>query len=68
MAIKTNPETLNSPETIKHICNVLKTNCFACSSIGVSFINQLARLFMDMMALYRSVSVIISDAVATKGN
>ena len=67
MNIKNSPEVLHTPETIKHLCNVLKTNAAACSSIGVSFLSQMARLFMDMMALYRSVSIIISDSVATKG-
>lgn len=63
-----NVDVLNNPENVKLLGNILKTNVSACSSIGNSFIVQYSRIFMDMLGLYRVVSELISEGIATQGN
>jgi len=62
-----NVDVLNNPENVKLLGNILKTNVSACSSIGNSFIVQYSRIFMDMLGLYRAVSELISEGIATQG-
>jgi len=62
-----NVDVLNNPENVKLLGNILKTNVSACSSIGNSFIVQYSRIFMDMLGLYRVVSELISEGIATQG-
>lgn len=62
-----NPTLLDSPDQIKQLGNILKTNVAACSSIGSPFLVQIAKIFMDMMNLYRAVSELISKSVAEGG-
>lgn len=63
----TNPNILDSVEPVKILSNVLKTNVSACTSIGPFFTPQYAKMFGDMLGLYRAVSTIISDTVARDG-
>eukprot|EP00123_Amoebidium_parasiticum_P017948 comp24043_c0_seq2/m.43098 comp24043_c0_seq2/g.43098 ORF comp24043_c0_seq2/g.43098 comp24043_c0_seq2/m.43098 type:complete len:1076 (-) comp24043_c0_seq2:246-3473(-) len=58
---------VSDPERIKQVINVLKTNVAACSSIGQSFVIQLGRIYMDLLSLYRCMSEIISQNIATQG-
>ncbi|PWN46897.1 putative CRM1-nuclear export factor, exportin [Violaceomyces palustris] len=62
-----NVDVLGSPENIKILSNVLKTNVSACTSIGTYFLPQIGRIYLDMLALYRSVSGIISAKVEADG-
>ena len=62
-----NVDVLGSPENIKILSNVLKTNVSACTSIGTYFLPQIGRIYLDMLALYRSVSGIISAKVEAEG-
>ena len=62
-----NVDVLSNPDNIKVLSNVLKTNVSACSSIGPFFLPQIARIYLDMLALYRSVSGIISAKVEAEG-
>ncbi|CAF9913414.1 MAG: Exportin-1 [Gomphillus americanus] len=59
--------TLQNPETIKIIGNIMKTNVAACSSIGSYFYPQIGRIYMDMLQMYRATSQMISEAVAAQG-
>ena len=59
--------TLQNPETIKVIGNIMKTNVAACSSVGSYFFPQIGRIFMDMLSMYRATSQMISEAVALQG-
>ncbi|ORY74870.1 Crm1-K1 [Protomyces lactucae-debilis] len=61
-----NIEVLNNNETIKILGNVLKTNVAACSSIGPYFYPQVARIYMDLLGLYKAVSQVVSDTVAAQ--
>ena len=59
--------SLQNPETIKIIGNIMKTNVAACSSIGSYFYPQIGRIYMDMLQMYRATSQMISEAVAAQG-
>jgi exportin-1 len=58
---------LSSPEAIKQLSNVLKTNVSACVSIGSFFLPQIGRIYEDMLSLYKAVSGMISAEVASRG-
>ncbi|RKP13231.1 putative CRM1-nuclear export factor, exportin [Piptocephalis cylindrospora] len=52
---------------VKALVNILKTNVSSCLSIGPGFYPQLGKIFMDVLALYRTVSERISTAVEVQG-
>lgn len=60
-------DVLNNPENIKILGNILKTNVAACSSVGAPFITQIGRIYMDLLGLYKAVSTLVSESVATQG-
>ncbi|KAI9090074.1 CRM1 C terminal-domain-containing protein [Phlyctochytrium arcticum] len=64
---RTNPEILNDADTVKLLSNIIKTNVYACTSVGSPFYVQVGRNFMDLLALYTAVSGLISDQIATQG-
>ncbi|CAO3597587.1 unnamed protein product [Absidia cylindrospora] len=64
---KQNVEVLNSPNEIKILQNVLKTNVSACSSVGPAFIVQISKLYSDLLALYGIVGNMVSQEVASQG-
>ena len=62
-----NVDVLGNAENVKIMSNILKTNVSACTSIGSFFLPQLGRIWLDMLGLYKAVSGIISEQVATQG-
>ncbi|KAI9209722.1 CRM1 C terminal-domain-containing protein [Polychytrium aggregatum] len=62
-----NVDVLNDPSNVKILANILKTNVSACTAVGPLFYNQMGRLYMDLLGLYKAVSEIISEAVTTQG-
>lgn len=62
-----NVDVLANAENVKIMSNILKTNVSACTSIGSFFLPQLGRIWLDMLGLYKAVSGIISEQVATQG-
>jgi hypothetical protein len=62
-----NVDVLANPENVKIMSNILKTNVSACTSIGSFFLPQLGRIWLDMLGLYKAVSGIISEQVASQG-
>ncbi|KAJ7247343.1 CRM1 C terminal-domain-containing protein [Mycena rebaudengoi] len=60
-------DVLGSLDNIKVISNVLKTNVYACTSIGSFYLPQVARIFIDMLGLYKTVSATISESIAREG-
>ncbi|KAL9940160.1 hypothetical protein V8E36_000865 [Tilletia maclaganii] len=64
---KANVNILTESDQFKMLSNVLKTNVAACLSIGPHFLPQINRIYLDMFALYTTVSGIISDRVASEG-
>jgi exportin-1 len=64
---RSNVDVLNTPDNIKILGNVLKTNVAACSSIGQGYFVQLGKIYFDLMGLYKAVSGLVSDIVAQQG-
>ncbi|KAF2421517.1 hypothetical protein EJ08DRAFT_516044 [Tothia fuscella] len=62
-----NPASLQDPDTIKVIGNIMKTNVAACSSIGSYFYPQIGRIYFDMLTMYRASSGLIDEAVQREG-
>ena len=62
-----NVDVFGSADNMKILSNVLKTNVSACTSIGTFFLPQIGRIYLDMLALYRSVSGLISAKVESQG-
>ncbi|KAF7345640.1 Importin N-terminal domain-containing protein [Mycena venus] len=60
-------DVLSSLDNIKVLSNVLKTNVYACTSIGSFYLPQIARNFVDMLGLYKTVSATISEGIAHDG-
>jgi exportin-1 len=61
------PAVLTHTDTIKLLGSVLKTNVAVCVSVGGGFLPQLTRIYLDMLALYRSSSQLISNTIASDG-
>lgn len=64
---RTNMTILHSPDNIKILGNILKTNVAACSSVGAPFLCQLTLIYFDLLSLYKAVSGLISEAVKAQG-
>ncbi|KAJ3269891.1 Karyopherin transporter [Terramyces sp. JEL0728] len=62
-----NVNVLNSPENVKILANILKTNVSACIAVGSPFICQIGRIFMDLLGLYKAVGGLISEAIVEGG-
>ena len=62
-----NPNILDNAENIKNLGNIMKTNVSACVAIGSPFIIQISNIYMDLLALYKAVSGLISESVISKG-
>jgi len=60
-------ELLKQSEVVRNVQNILQTNVSVCSSLGAPFITQLNLIFVDMLALYKMYSELISATVATGG-
>ena len=60
--------TLRDPETVKNLAIILKTNVRACKSLGHPYITQLARVYLDMLNVYKVLSESISSAILTSNN
>ncbi|RNA00880.1 exportin-1-like isoform X1, partial [Brachionus plicatilis] len=58
---------LKEQEVIKQLCNILKTNVRACKALGYPYVNQLGRIYLDMLNVYKVMSSNISEAVAQHG-
>lgn len=62
-----NPDILKTGEIIRNLQNLLQTNVSVCTSLGPSFTTQLNRIYLDMLAVYKMYSELISTAIATGG-
>lgn len=62
-----NCDTLKDPEVVKQLANILKTNVRACQALGGPYINQLGRIYLDMLNVYKVMSSNISEAIAQHG-
>ncbi|KAF2398974.1 hypothetical protein EJ06DRAFT_64481 [Trichodelitschia bisporula] len=66
-AANENPASLQDPDTIKVVGNIMKTNVAACSSIGPYFYPQIGRIYLDMLKMYHATSGLIDSAVQASG-
>jgi exportin-1 len=64
---KQNVEVLKQAEVIRNVQNILQTNVSVCSSLGHPFVSQFNLIFLDMLAVYKMYSELISAAIATGG-
>ncbi|XP_065056951.1 exportin-1-like [Rhopilema esculentum] len=62
-----NIEVLKELETVKQLGNILKTNVATCKSVGHPFVNQLGRIYLDVVNVYKVLSENISSAVSQHG-
>jgi len=58
---------LKDAEVVKQLGNILKTNLRACQSVGNPYVNQLGRIYLDMLNVYKVMSSNISEAIAQHG-
>ncbi|KAI1319900.1 Karyopherin transporter [Mortierella claussenii] len=64
---KVNVNNLDKTENLKILASVLKTNVSACGSIGPGFFPQLGRIYLDLLAVYKAISQLISESVVVQG-
>ncbi|CAG8749182.1 22685_t:CDS:10 [Gigaspora margarita] len=65
--VSQNLDALNVPENTKILGHVLRTNVAACTAVGSGFSVQIARIYVNLLELYKAVSQIISDTVSREG-
>jgi exportin-1 len=58
---------LKEPEVVKQLANIIKTNVRACQALGNPYLNQLGRIYLDMLNVYKVMSNNISEAIAVNG-
>ena len=58
---------ISTPNVVKTISHILKTNVAACKAIGVGFFPQLKRIITDMLAVYQCISGSINQAINDHG-
>lgn len=63
----TNVEVLKDQAAVKQLANILKTNIRACKSLGHSYVVQLRAIIMDMLTVYRIMSLNITTAISANG-
>lgn len=59
--------SLTQPDAVKQLANILKTNVRACQAVGTPYINQLGRIYLDMLNVYKVMSSNISEAIQQHG-
>jgi exportin-1 len=64
-AAMANPALLQEQETMRHIAKILQINVRVASSLGPSYMLQLATIYERMLQVYKMYSEAISAAVAT---
>ncbi|KAG0358687.1 Karyopherin transporter [Gamsiella multidivaricata] len=64
---KLDVSNLDNTENLKILASVLKTNVSACGSIGPGFLSQLGRIYLDLLAVYKAISQLISESVVKQG-
>lgn len=62
-----NVEILKDQAAVRQLNNILKTNVRACKSLGHAYVVQLKTIFLDMLNVYRVMSLNITAAISTNG-
>ncbi|KAH3766835.1 exportin 1 S-like [Pelomyxa schiedti] len=58
---------LHQPDTMKFLANILQTNTAVAKSLGHAFLLQLAKIYLDMLNIYKFYSEAVCTAVSTGG-
>ena len=66
-AARADAGALRAPDVVRSVANILQTNAAVCGALGAPFAPQMAAIFVDMLAVYRAYSELISAAVAAGG-
>ena len=61
------PRLLQDQEVVKIVTSIIKTNVAVCSALGSDYYPQLYYIYLDMLQLYRTVSLMISQHVTGEG-
>ena len=62
-----NIDILKDQGAVKQLANILKTNIRACKSLGHWYVVQLNAIFLDMLNVYRTMSLNITTAISSNG-
>lgn len=65
--VTSNIDHLVISELYKRLSHILRCNNLSCSAIGPAYGQQMAKIYLDMLGLYRTCSSIISSQIATLG-
>ncbi|CAK8692305.1 exportin-1-like [Clavelina lepadiformis] len=60
-------DVLKDPATVKQLGSILKTNVRAGKAVGHPFVQQLGRIYLDMLNVYKCLSENISAAITQNG-
>ncbi|VDN10872.1 unnamed protein product [Dibothriocephalus latus] len=66
--IAADANVLKDIETVKQLCNILKTNLSSCKALGHPYLVQLCRIYLDMLNVYKLLSDNINAAVLSHGD
>ncbi|VDL99193.1 unnamed protein product [Schistocephalus solidus] len=66
--IAADANVLKDIETVKQLCNILKTNLSSCKALGHPYLIQLCRIYLDMLNVYKLLSDNINAAVLSHGD
>lgn len=62
-----NVEVLKDQAAVRQLANILKTNIRACKSLGHAYVVQLRVIFLDMLEVYKVISLNIKVAFSANG-
>lgn len=62
-----NVDILKDQAAVRQLANILKTNIRACKSLGHSYVVQLKTIFLDMLNVYKVMSLNINAAISSNG-
>lgn len=63
-----NLDILKNQDAVNQLANILKTNSRACKSLGHTYVVQLKVIYLDMLNLYKVMSLNITGAISTNGD
>lgn len=62
-----NVDILKDQAAVRQLANILKTNIRACKSLGHAYVVQLRAIFLDMLNVYKVMSLNINAAISSNG-
>ena len=64
---KKSVDCLKDPEVVGNLLNILKTNIRASRALGAPYVHQLAKIYQDMLLIYKVTSENINQAIRLNG-